>query len=57
MTRLFIAKDVAAVPGLWLFVGIFNAIMLAAFVFAINQACLVSKSENLKPMTDLYWAC
>jgi hypothetical protein len=41
-----VAKDVAAVPGLWLFVGIFNAIMLAAFVFAINQACLVSKSEN-----------
>jgi len=41
-----VAKDVAAVPGFWLFFGVFNAIMLAAFMFAIHQARLVSKSEN-----------
>jgi uncharacterized membrane protein YbhN (UPF0104 family) len=40
------AKDVAAVPGFWLIVGIFNAIMLAASVFAVHHARLVSKSEN-----------
>jgi MFS family permease len=41
-----VAKDVAAVRGFWLLVGIFNAIMLATFVFAIHQARLVSKSET-----------
>lgn len=41
-----VAKDVAAVPGFWVFVGVFNAIVLAAIVFAIHQARLVSRSEN-----------
>jgi hypothetical protein len=43
-----VAKDVGAAIKFWLLVGVFNAIMLATIVFAINQARLVSKKVKIE---------